>query len=90
MIQGIGAGFIPDALDENLIDQVITIGNKEAYQMSLRLAREEGILAGISAGANVLAAVKAAEELGDNRTIVTIIPDTGERYLSLHKAFEMI
>lgn len=90
MIQGIGAGFIPDVLDRNIIDNIITIGNQEAYQMSLKLASEEGVLAGISAGANVLAAVKVAEELGKEKNIVTIIPDTGERYLSLHKAFDII
>ncbi len=90
MIQGIGAGFIPEVLDKEIIDKVVTIGNKEAYQMSLRLASEEGILVGISAGANVLAAVKVAEELGEDKTIVTILPDTGERYLSLHKAFDII
>ncbi len=90
MIQGIGAGFIPEVLNKEIIDKVVTIGNKEAYQMSLRLASEEGILVGISAGANVLAAVKVAEELGEDKTIVTILPDTGERYLSLQKAFDII
>lgn len=90
MIQGIGAGFIPNVLKRDLIDKIISIGNKEAYKMSLRLASEEGILAGISAGANVLAAIKVAEELGKDKNIVTIIPDTGERYLSLHKVFDMV
>ncbi|MEJ6949805.1 cysteine synthase A [Natronospora cellulosivora (SeqCode)] len=90
MIQGIGAGFIPNVLNQDLIDNIITIGNKEAYKMSLRLASEEGILAGISAGANVLAALKVAKELGKDKNIVTIIPDTGERYLSLHKVFDIV
>ncbi|MTI61787.1 MAG: cysteine synthase A [Firmicutes bacterium] len=90
MIQGIGAGFIPDVLDKDIIDEIITIGNKEAYQMSLKLASQEGILAGISAGANVLAAVKVAKKTGKDKNILTIIPDTGERYLSLHTAFDII
>ncbi len=83
-IQGIGAGFVPEVLDRNLLSEVVTVGNDEAFETSLRLAREEGILAGISAGANVWAAVSVAgrSEMKE-KVIVTIICDTGERYLSL-------
>ena len=95
MIQGIGAGFIPQVLEEDLIDDIITVGNKEAYSMSLELGRREGLLAGISSGANVAAALKAANRFkGEGKTekrkkIVTFIPDTGERYLSLQGAFNI-
>lgn len=82
-IQGIGAGFIPGNLDLSLIDRVETVGNEEAMEFARRLAREEGILAGISCGAATAAAVrlgKMAEFAG--KTIVVILPDSGERYLS--------
>ena len=83
-IQGIGAGFVPANLDRSVLDDVMQIENDEAFEMSSRLAKEEGILAGISAGANVAAAVKvAADPLMAGKTIVTIICDTGERYLSI-------
>ena len=83
-IQGIGAGFIPANLETSILDEVILVDNEEAFEMSKRLAREEGILAGISAGANVAASVKVASDpLMAGKTIVTIICDTGERYLSL-------
>ncbi len=82
-IQGIGAGFVPDVLDTDLLDEVIQVTTEEAMAMSRRLAREEGILTGISAGANVHAALQvAAREENAGRTIVTIICDTGERYLT--------
>jgi len=81
-IQGIGAGFVPEVLDRTLLDGVITIGDEEAMAMSRRLAREEGILCGISAGANVLGAIAYAKEPRNARKlVVTIIPDFGERYL---------
>ena len=89
MIQGIGAGFIPEVLEEELIDDIITISNKEAYSMSQQLGRQEGLLAGISSGANVAAALKIAKDLPESETIVTFIPDTGERYLSLQGAFNL-
>lgn len=82
-LQGIGAGFIPKNCYTHLSDGIITVTNEEAFEMSRRLAKEEGILCGISAGANVHAAVKMAlKEENKGKVIVTIICDTGERYLS--------
>jgi cysteine synthase A len=82
-IQGIGAGFVPDVLDKSLIDEIFKVKNEEAILTARRLAKEEGILAGISAGANVFAALEIAKRHENkNKTIVTIICDTGERYLS--------
>ena len=82
-IQGIGAGFIPAVLDLTLIDRVEPVASDEAVQFARRLAREEGILAGISSGAAVAAAARlAAEEAFAGKTIVVILPDAGERYLS--------
>lgn len=81
-IQGIGAGFVPDVLDGSLIDGIISISNEEAVETALRLAREEGILCGISSGANVAAALKyAARKENKGKLIVTIICDFGERYV---------
>jgi cysteine synthase A len=82
-IQGIGAGFIPAILNVNLIDEIIQVSNENAFTMSRRLAKEEGILCGISAGANVHAAIQVAKRSENSeKLIVTIICDTGERYLS--------
>jgi cysteine synthase A len=82
-IQGIGAGFVPDVLRRDLIDEIITVSNEDAGITAQRLAREEGILAGISSGAAVWAAVKAAQRPENKgKLIVVILPDTGERYLS--------
>ncbi|MDD4956635.1 MAG: cysteine synthase A [Candidatus Omnitrophica bacterium] len=82
-IQGIGAGFVPKVLKKELIDEIITIQDEEAGDHARRLAKEEGILVGISSGANVAASVKlAATEENRGKTIVTILCDTGERYLS--------
>jgi cysteine synthase A len=81
-IQGIGAGFVPEVLDRALVDRVVTVSNEESIEMSRRLAREEGVLCGISAGANVAAAVRWASEPGnEGKLVVTIIPDFGERYV---------
>lgn len=82
-IQGIGAGFVPGVLKKELIDEIITVPDEEAGEFARRLASEEGILAGISSGANVAASVKVASR-AENRgkTIVTVLCDTGERYLS--------
>lgn len=82
-IQGIGAGFKPDVLDLDNVDEIVTITNEEAFEATRRIVREEGFLAGISAGANVAAALKvAARPESEGKLIVTIICDTGERYLS--------
>ena len=83
MIQGIGAGFIPDILDLDLIDRVEPVGDEEALEMGRRLAREEGMLSGISCGAAAAVAVRLAnQEEFAGKTIVVILPDAGERYLS--------
>jgi cysteine synthase A len=82
-IQGIGAGFIPKTLDLNVVDQVEAISNDEAIEWAHRLMREEGILAGISCGAAMAAAQRVAEQPQHRgKTIVVILPDSGERYLS--------
>ena len=82
-IQGIGAGFIPGNLDTTVIDETVTVTSEESFQWSRRLAKEEGIMAGISSGANVCAAAKiAARPEFEGKTIVTFLPSLGERYLS--------
>jgi cysteine synthase A len=82
-IQGIGAGFVPKVLDLSLVDRIETVSNDEAIEMARRLAKEEGILAGISCGAAVVVAARIAKEPGnEGKTIVVILPDAGERYLS--------
>lgn len=88
-IQGIGAGFIPKVLNRTVIDRVITVTDDEAYQTAKRISKQEGILVGISAGANVFAAQKIAEELGPGKNVVTILCDTGERYISIEKYFNI-
>lgn len=81
-IQGIGAGFCPPVLDFSLVDRVLTVTDEQAMTMARRLAAEEGIFCGISSGAAAHAAVEVAREMGDGHEVVTLLPDTGERYLS--------
>ena len=82
-IQGLGAGFVPDTLDLSMLDRVEAVTNEEAIEMARRLAREEGILSGISCGAAAAVAVRLARTPEfEGKTIVTILPDSGERYLS--------
>jgi len=81
-IQGIGAGFIPEVLNKNIIDEIIQVPDEDAYETTRRLIREEGILCGISSGANFFATLKVAEKLGSGKRVVTVFPDTGERYIS--------
>jgi cysteine synthase A len=81
-IQGIGAGFVPDILDTNIYDEVITVKTEEAFEAARRAAREEGILGGISSGAAIHAALKVAKQLGKGKKVLAIIPSNGERYLS--------
>jgi cysteine synthase len=80
-IQGLGAGFVPEILNRSLLDEVLTVTDREAEQMSAALASEEGILAGISSGANVAIALKVAAAMRPGQRVVTILPDTGERYV---------
>lgn len=79
---GIGDGIIPDILDQSVIDATCIVSDEEAIAMTRRLAREEGLLCGISSGTNVTAALRLGHELGPDATVVTIIADTGERYFS--------
>lgn len=88
-IQGIGAGFIPRVLNRKILDRVITVTDDEAYQTAKQLSKKEGLLVGISAGANVCAAQKIADELGPGKNVVTILCDTGERYISIEKYFNI-
>jgi len=81
-IQGIGAGFVPKVLDKNIIDKIVPVKDEDAMETARRMAREEGLLVGISSGAAVFAALEEAKTLGDGHNVVAIAPDTGERYLS--------
>ena len=86
-IQGIGAGFVPQVLNRQVIDQIVQVEDETAWETSIALARAEGILVGISSGAICSAALSIAKELGSAKTVVTIFPDTGERYLSSAEEF---
>ena len=87
-IQGIGAGFIPNVLNRKVIDEIIAVSDEDAYQVSKRLAKEEGLFVGISAGAACWAALKVAKSLGKGKRLVVIFPDTGERYFSMEQYFQ--
>ena len=82
-IQGIGASFVPGVLDRDVYDELIAVSDDDAISMTKRLTREEGLLVGISSGANVVASLKVARRLSEGATVVTMLPDTGERYLSV-------
>jgi cysteine synthase A len=86
-IQGIGAGFVPDVLNRSVIDEIVPVADRDAYETKVALAKREGLLVGISAGAAVFIALRVARELGPDKTIVTVLPDTGERYFSLDEYF---
>ncbi|HDO25804.1 MAG TPA: pyridoxal-phosphate dependent enzyme, partial [Nitrospirae bacterium] len=79
---GIGAGFFPGVLNTDIFNEVIPVTNEDAATMSQRIAKEEGILAGISSGAAAWAALKVAKKLGKEKKVVVIFPDRGDRYLS--------
>ncbi|MBA2446510.1 MAG: cysteine synthase A [Chloroflexi bacterium] len=82
-IQGIGASFVPGVFDRSVVDRIVGVEDGDAGAMALRLAREEGLLVGVSSGANVVVALAVAAELGPEKTVVTVLCDTGERYLSV-------
>jgi cysteine synthase A len=81
-IQGLGANFVPPILDRSVYDEVIDVGDEEAYLAALELARREGMVVGISSGAVLVAARQVARRLGEGRTVLCVFPDTGERYWS--------
>ncbi|MGM0884827.1 MAG: cysteine synthase A [Bacillota bacterium] len=81
-IQGIGANFVPDILNRDIYDGVITIENEDAFEYARRAAKEEGILCGISSGAAIYAALQVAKELGEGKRVIAVVPSNGERYLS--------
>lgn len=87
-IQGIGAGFVPDILNREIIDEIITVDDNDAFSTARRLAKEEGLFVGISAGAAAWAALKVAKDLGKGKSVVVILSDTGERYFSMQQYFE--
>ena len=86
-LQGIGAGFIPENLNRALVDQVMEISAEEAFEMTRKLAQEEGLFVGISSGAAVEAALRVAKELGKGKRVLVIAPDGGSRYLSIEGLF---
>lgn len=81
-IQGIGGNFIPPNLDFNILDGIVDVASDDAIKMSRKLAKDEGLAVGISSGANVCGAIEIADKLGEGKSVVTVLPDTGERYLS--------
>ncbi len=87
-IQGIGAGFIPDILNREIIDEIIPVSDSDAFKTARELAQKEGLFVGISSGAAAFAALKVAKNLGKGKVVVVILPDTGERYFSMQQYFE--
>lgn len=87
-IQGIGAGFVPEILNRAVIDEIITVSDEDAYSTAKELAKKEGIFAGPSSGAALFAALLIAKRLGKDKRVVTVFPDTGERYFSMAQYFE--
>ena len=85
-IQGIGAGFVPGVLNSDVIDEIITVADEDAFATAREIARKEGLLVGISSGAAAFAALQVARRLGRGKTVVVVLPDTGERYLSMFTA----
>ena len=83
-IQGIGASFVPSVLNRDIYDELIAVSDEDAYAMTARLTKEEGLLVGVSSGANVVGALQVAKQLGQGKRVVTVMPDTGERYLSVN------
>ena len=83
-IQGIGASFVPTVLNTEIYDELIAVTDEDAFAMTARLTKEEGLLVGVSSGANVVAALQVAAKLGRGKRVVTMLPDTGERYLSVN------
>jgi cysteine synthase A len=86
-IQGIGAGFVPSILNRHVIHEVRRVSDRDAYETKVKLAKEEGLLVGISSGANAFMACQVAKELGAGKRVVTVMADTGERYFSLDEYF---
>ena len=87
-MQGIGAGFVPSIFQSELIDEVIQVGKEEAFDFAKKIAKEEGVLVGISTGASLAAVAKKIPQIADGATIVTFNYDTGERYLSIEGLFK--
>jgi cysteine synthase A len=83
-IQGIGASFVPSVLNRDVYDELIAVKDEEAIEMAKQITLKEGLLVGISAGANVHASLRIAKRLGEGKRVVTVLPDTGERYLSVN------
>ena len=81
-IQGIGANFVPDTLNTEVYDEVVAVQNDQAFEYARKVAKTEGVLVGISSGAAIYAALKAAKQLGKGKKVLAIIPSNGERYLS--------
>ena len=88
MIQGIGAGFVPQVLNREVIDEIMVVADEQAYDTAKRLAKEEGLFVGVSSGAACWAALRVAKDLGVGKTVTVVFPDTGERYLSIQPYFE--